>query len=152
MSCILCENEDIRARGLCKSHYKRALKEVTDGLTTWEHLVAVGRALPRSARGRPAYIHLEKKNAIIESRKRAAEFPVAPNDNRGIHQCMWCEAIPVRFGLCRAHLARAVDLAMDPDHPISLGEQAREGCCRPEYAPRSLERKPDGTWKGRWAK
>ena len=42
-----CKNK-IRARGLCGSHYSWAQYLVASGKTSWEELVATGRALGKS--------------------------------------------------------------------------------------------------------
>ena len=46
-----CDNK-VRARGLCPSHYAYTQYLVSEGKTSWEELVADGKALDSNANGR----------------------------------------------------------------------------------------------------
>jgi len=57
-----------KVRGLCQSHYSTALKLIKEELTTWEELVAAGKALeakpfgnagPRNSERRAWFLGLE---------------------------------------------------------------------------------------------
>jgi len=44
-NCLLC-NRMVQTRGLCRTHYRRALRDVTAGEYSWEDAEDRGLALP----------------------------------------------------------------------------------------------------------
>lgn len=49
VSCLVCHMRLANVRGLCWTHYQVARTQIKKGNTTWEKLIAEGKALPSKA-------------------------------------------------------------------------------------------------------